>query len=142
MTTTLFRAFAAAAVIGTIALAGCGDGKPKVSEIAYKDIKAMTADEARMKANFSKEVAGKYIVWSGKVVESKEEAGDDFAIITKLYVDMDGDGSAADVSLKVLPGEAKALKAGADVKFRGTITEYRLTGDQLLILLEGARLLK
>lgn len=142
MISTFTRIAAAATVMAALALAGCGDGKPKTSEIAFTDIKAMTADEAKMKANFSKEVAGKYIVWDGKVVESKEEAGDDFAIITKLYVDMDGDGSAADVALKVLPGEAKALKKGDPVKIGGTITEYSLLNGQILIQLEGSKLIK
>ncbi len=140
MTTTLLRVALAAALASSLALAACGDGKPKPSEVAYGDIKAKAADADALKASFSKDYTGKHVVWSGKVVESKQEHGDDFAIITKLYVDMDG--GPADVSFKVLPSEAEALKAGDEVKFKGTITEYKLTDGQIVIELAGAKLIQ
>lgn len=133
------RAFVAIVlVLNALLLATC-DGAEEPSNIVYPDVRAaMDGDAAAFEA-----YKGKTVRWTGQVVESRRQFGDDYIEEGLLLVDMDAPRDAAeqepepDLSLLIPPSKVPDLTPGQPVTFVGVIREIqRSGGNERLLRLE------
>ncbi|MDJ0949710.1 MAG: hypothetical protein QNJ94_12400 [Alphaproteobacteria bacterium] len=126
------------AVLGlAFMLAACGE--EPVSDVSVENLlqKAAAGDAAAFKAAFE-EVKGKKIVWSGAVVESRRQYGDDYIEEGILFVDVDPAGTppVAEAQFKIPPSRIDTFKQGQAVTFTAIIREYQLRNGPLMLFLE------
>jgi hypothetical protein len=132
------RAFAAVGLIFSSLLLATCDGAEEPSNIVYPDVRAaMNGDTAAFDA-----YKGETVRWSGQVVESRRQFGDDYVEEGVLLVDMDAPRDAAgqkpepDLSLLIPPSKVPELTPGQPITFVAVIREIekRSRGEPLLRL--------
>ena len=107
-------------------LAAC-DGAEAPSNIMYPDVRAaMDSDAAAFEV-----YKGKTVRWTGQVVESRRQFGDDYIEEGLLLIDMDAPRDEAgqelepDLSLLIPPSKVPKLTPGQPVTFVGVIREIQ-----------------
>ena len=129
----------ARSVLLALALALVACGEEPVSEVSIEGLlqQAAAGDIAAFKAAFD-EVKGEKIAWTGAVVESQRQFGDEFVEEGLLVVDVDPAGTppVAETRFKIPPSRINDFKPGQTVKFTAIIREFDLTGGPLMLTLE------
>jgi hypothetical protein len=120
-------------------LAACGEAE--VANVSYAEVReaAAAGDEASFREYF-RNLRGRRVAWSGRVVEVTKEHGDDYAEINLLLVDLDGeagDSGEVDASYRVSAATAEAMARGREVKLTGRIEDYDWSAKGPLLRLEG-----
>jgi hypothetical protein len=120
-------------------LAACGEAE--VANVSYAEVReaAAAGDEASFREYF-RNLRGRRVAWSGRVVEVTKEHGDDYAEINLLLVDLDGEAGGSgevDASYRVSAATAEAMVPGCEVKFTGRIEDYDWSARGPLLRLEG-----
>lgn len=120
-------------------LAACGEAE--VANVSYAEVReaAAAGDEASFREYF-RNLRGRRVAWSGRVVEVTKEHGDDYAEINLLLVDLDGeagDSGEVDASYRVSAATAEAMAPGREVKLTGRIEDYDWSAKGPLLRLEG-----
>jgi hypothetical protein len=115
-----------------------GDGAAD-TEVDYNEVQeAQAMGPEDFKARFE-EFRGKRVQWSGTVVESMREFGDDYVEIGTLLVDMDMGVEGlpeADVAFEIKPSQIEQFSGGDPVDFTGVIREYRTEKGNILLRLQ------
>ncbi|MFO7642191.1 MAG: hypothetical protein R6X17_13285, partial [Candidatus Competibacteraceae bacterium] len=84
-------------------------------------------------------IRGQNVQWSGRVVETTREFGDDYAEFGWMHVDMDTEGQGQpgkDIMFVIKPSQIKEFTPGQSVSFAGVIEEYAAEGGNIVLKLE------
>ena len=123
---------------GVLGLTACGDGG-EVSDIQFSDIRvAMDGDEAAFITYFDT-IKGKSVRWTGQVVESIRQYGDDYIEEGVLTVDMDSPGQgtgAADVRFSIPVSKIDTFEPGQPVTYVAVIREFEQGDNGPILKLE------
>ena len=138
MRNQLWRGLAAGLLGG---LGACGDAE--VSDVSYAQIRqaAESGDQESFRQFFS-ELRGERVGWSGRVVDVKQEHGDDYAEINLLLVDLDGEHGGTtdpDATFRISAALAEEMVPGREVKLTGRLEDYDWSADGPLLRLEAQR---
>lgn len=130
-----------ACVLVALVAQGCGDSGTKVDAptIAFASIRDAMAQGPDGFQSYFQTIRGQKVQWSGKVVETTREFGDDYAEFGWMHVDMDEDGQGQpgkDVMFIIKPSQIKSFTPGQTVTFAGAIDEYTSEGDSIVLKLE------
>jgi hypothetical protein len=126
---------------GLLGLAACGEAE--VSDVSYAQVRqaAASGDQESFRQFFS-ELRGERVGWSGRVVEVKQEHGDDYAEIHTLLVDLDGEQGGTtdgDASFRISAAMAEEMFPGREVKLTGRIEDYDWSAKGPILRLEAQR---
>lgn len=134
-----------ACVLVALVAQGCGDNGTKADTeadaptISFSSIRdAMGQGSEAFQSHFQA-IRGQKVRWSGRVVETTREFGDDYAEFGWMHVDMDEDGQGQpgkDVMFIIKPSQIKSFTPGQTVTFAGAIDEYTSEGDSIVLKLE------
>jgi hypothetical protein len=123
-------------VLITAVASACGE--PEVSNLTYAEVRdAAQGKDAAAYRSYFKDLKGKRVAWSGRVVEVRTEHGDEFAEIGALLLDLDGVAPEADAVLQVSVATAEDMAPGRTVKFTGTLQDVEWTNQRPLLRLEA-----
>lgn len=129
-------------VVGLVAglgLVACDDGNETVSDLQVVEVRdAMNGDPAAFETYFQG-IKGQKVKWSGRVVESIRQFGDDYIEEGLLLVDLDADGQgtkAADAKFQIKPSQIDSFKPDQPVTFVGVIREFEKGPDGPVLKIE------
>ena len=124
-------------IVAGLGLAACGD--EPASDIQVVEVRdAMNGDPAAFETYFDG-IKGKTVKWSGRVVESIRQHGDDYIEEGVLTVDLDAEGEgtkAADAKLDIKPSQIDSFKPDQPVTFVAVIREFEPGPDGPVLKLE------
>ncbi len=119
-------------LVAGLGLAACDGGNETVSDLQVVEVRdAMNGDPAAFETYFEG-IKGQKVKWSGRVVESIRQFGDDYIEEGVLVVDLDADGQgtkAADAKFPIKPSQIDSFKPDQPVTFVGIIREYEKSPD-------------
>lgn len=112
-------------------------GEPEVSNLTYAEVRdAAQGKDAAAYRSYFRDVKGKRVAWSGRVVEVKTEHGDEFVEVSALVVDLDGAAPEEDAAFQVSASTAQDMTAGRAVKFTGSLQDFEWTNRRPLLRLD------
>jgi hypothetical protein len=112
-------------------------GEPEVSNLTYAEVRdAAQGKDAAAYRSYFKDVKGKRVAWSGRVVEVKTEHGDEFVEVSALVVDLDGAAPEEDAVFQVSASTAEDMAAGREVKFTGLLQDFEWANQRPLLRLD------
>jgi hypothetical protein len=131
----------AAWLLTALVVPGCGDSgtevdTPTLPFAAVRD--AMAQGPEAFQSHFQT-LRGQKVQWSGRVVETTREFGDDYAEFGWMHVDMDDEGQGQpgkDVMFIIKPSQIKAFNPDQTITFAGTINEYTAEDGHIVLKLE------
>lgn len=134
------RGFAIAiGVMAGLGLAACDGGNEPVSALQVVEVRdAMNGEPAAFETYFEG-IKGQTVKWSGRVVESVRQFGDDYIEEGLLLVDLDADGQvtkAADAVFMIKPSQIDSFKPDQPVTFVAVIREFEKGQDGPVLKLE------
>jgi hypothetical protein len=89
-------------------------GEPEVSNLTYAEIRdAAQGKDAAAYRSYFRDIKGKRVAWSGRVVEIKTEHGDEFVEVSALVVDLDGATPEEDAVSRCPPQPPRTWRPGA-----------------------------
>ncbi len=126
-------------IVAGLGLAACDGGDQPVSELQVVDVRnAMNGDPAAFETYFA-DIKGQRVKWSGRVVESIRQFGDDYIEEGILVVDLDAEGQgskAADARLPIKPSQIDSFQPDQPVTFVAIIREYEKGPEGPVLKLE------
>jgi hypothetical protein len=126
-------------VVAGLGLAACDGGNETVSELAVVEVRqAMNGDPAAFETYFAS-IKGQKVKWSGRVVESVRQFGDDYIEEGVLLVDLDPEGQsteATDARFEISPSQIDSFKPDQPVTFIAVIREFEPSPDGPILKLE------
>ena len=112
-------------------------GEPEVSNLTYVEVRdAAHGKDAAAYRSYFKDIKGKRVAWSGRVVEVKTEHGDEFVEISALVVDLDDAAPEEDAVFQVSASTAEDMVAGREVKFTALIQDFEWAKQRPLLRLD------
>lgn len=133
--------YMATCVLTALVAQGCGDSGTKVDTptIPFASVQEAMAQGPEAFQNHFQTLRGQKVQWSGRVVETTREFGDDYAEFGWMHVDMDEEGQGQpgkDVMFIIKPSQIKNFTPGQTVSFAGVIDEYTAEGGDIVLKLE------
>lgn len=126
-------------IIAGLGLAACDGGNETVSELQVVEVRdAMNGEPAAFETYFAG-IKGQKVKWSGRVVESIRQFGDDYIEEGILVVDLDAEGQgtkAADAKFTIKPSQIDSFKPDQPVTFVAVIREFEQSPDGPVLKLE------
>jgi hypothetical protein len=112
-------------------------GEPEVSNLTYAEIRdAAQGKDAAAYRSYFRDIKGKRVAWSGRVVEVKTEHGDEFVEISALVVDLDGATPEEDAVFQVSAATAEDMAPGREIRFTGSLQDFEWANRRPLLRLD------
>ena len=112
-------------------------GEPEVSKLTYAEVRdAAQGKDAAAYRSYFRDIKGKRVAWSGRVVEVKTEHGDEFVEVSALVVDLDGAAPEEDAVFQVSASTAEDMAVGREVKFTGLLQDFEWANQRPLLRLD------
>lgn len=133
-----------ACVLAALVAQGCGDNGTKADAptIPFASIRDAMGQGPEAFQNYFQTIRGQKVQWSGRVVETTREFGDDYAEFGWMHVDMDAEGQGQpgkDVMFVIKPSQIKEFTPGQSVRFAGAIEEYTAEDGKIVLKLEVSK---
>lgn len=130
-----------ACVLVALGAQGCGDSGTQVDTptIPFASIRDAMGKEPQAFQSYFQTIRGQKVQWSGRVVETTREFGDDYAEFGWMHVDMDDEGQGRpgkEVMFVIKPSQIKEFAPGQSVSFAGIIEDYTSEDGNIVLKLE------
>lgn len=126
-------------IVAVLGLAACDGGSDTVSDLQVSEVRdAMNGDPAAFETYFAS-IKGQKVKWSGRVVESIRQFGDDYIEEGSLLVDLDPEGQgtkSADAKFPIKPSQIDSFDPDQPVTFVAIIREFEKGPDGPILKLD------
>ena len=122
--------------LALIAAVASACGEPELSNLTYAEVRDAAQGKDAAAYNYFRDIKGKRVAWSGRVVEVKTEHGDEFVEISAPVVDLDGAAPEDDAVFQVSASTAEGMAARREVKFTGLLQDFEWANRRPLLRLD------